>query len=245
VAKRHGSPGQAFHRLKVRLKPEIVTLGLAGVDPTTSVGTYVEPAAWNDLIADPGTLLIDTRNAYEVAVGSFEGAVDPGTNSFRDFPAWVEGVLVPLVAEHRPRALALYCPGGIRCEQAPSSLLQRGFDGVHHLRGGILGYLAEVEPHQSRWRGDCFVFDQRVALNHQLQPGEHSLCHGCRMPLSPPDRALPSYQEGVCCRHCADRLGAADRGRLLERQRQMELARHRGDVHLGRVFPQAASPSLG
>jgi len=236
VVKRHRTAHQAFHRLKVRLKPEIVTLGLPQVDPLTQVGTYVEPADWNALIEDPTTLLIDTRNAFEVAVGSFAGALDPGTRSFREFPAWVEEQLLPLVARRRPRRVALFCTGGIRCEKATSYLLQRGLEGVHHLRGGILAYLAAVEPGSSRWRGECFVFDQRVALNHRLEPGEHSLCHGCRMPLSPADRALPSYQEGVSCRHCASRCDGPLRKRLLERQRQMQLARLRGEDHLGRVF---------
>ena len=236
--KRHSAADQAFHRLKVRLKREIVTMGRPEVDPTRAVGTYVEPADWNALIADPGTLLIDTRNAYEVGVGSFEGAVDPGTASFRDFPAWVEEVLRPLVAERQPSALALFCTGGIRCEKATAHLLQQGFEGVHHLRGGILRYLEAVDPAESRWRGDCFVFDQRVALTHRLEPGEHSLCHGCRMPLSAADRQRPDFIEGVSCRHCAGQRSEADRQRFAERERQVRLARQRGEPHIGRAFPQ-------
>jgi UPF0176 protein len=240
AVKRHIAPKQAFHRLKVRLKPEIVTIGRPGVDPTKAVGTYVAPADWNALIDDPGTLVIDTRNSYEVAVGSFERALDPGTASFRSFPAWVEEVLKPLVAERQPRALALFCTGGIRCEKATAHLIQEGFAGVHHLEGGILRYLETVDPAESRWQGECFVFDQRVAVNHRLEPGEHSLCHGCRMPLSPDDRELPSYREGVSCRHCADRLAPEDRERFNERQRQVALAKRRGEPHIGRVFAAGA-----
>jgi len=234
--KRHSTEDQAFHRLKVRIKREIVTIGRPEVDPTAAVGSYVAPQNWNALIADPDTLVIDTRNAYEVAVGSFEGALDPDTASFRDFPVWVERELRPLVEERRPRALALFCTGGIRCEKATAHLIQEGFEGVHHLQGGILRYLESVDPAESRWRGECFVFDQRVAVNHRLESGDHSLCHGCRMPLSPADRELPSYEKGVSCRHCVDRLAPEDRERFSERQRQVVLARRRGEAHIGRLF---------
>jgi UPF0176 protein len=240
--KRHSTEDQAFHRLKVRLKREIVTIGRAEVDPTAAVGAYVDPQDWNALISDPRTLVIDTRNSYEVAVGTFAGAVDPGTSSFREFPAWVERQLRPLVEAQRPRALALFCTGGIRCEKATAHLIQEGFQGVHHLQGGILRYLEAVDPAESRWQGDCFVFDQRVAVNHRLERGDHSLCHGCRMPLSPADRALPSYCEGVSCRHCIPRLAPKDRERFSERQRQVDLARRRGEAHIGREFPPGHSP---
>ena len=240
--KRHSTEDQAFHRLKVRLKREIVTIGRAEVDPTVAVGSYVAPQDWNALISDPKTLVIDTRNAYEVAVGTFAGAVDPGTSSFREFPAWVERQLRPLVEAQRPRALALFCTGGIRCEKATAHLIQEGFEGVHHLQGGILRYLEAVDPAESRWQGECFVFDQRVAVNHRLEPGDHSLCHGCRMPLSPADRALSSYCEGVSCRHCIDRHAPEDRERFSERQRQVDLARRRGEAHIGREFPPGHSP---
>ena len=185
---------QAFHRLKVRLKREIVTLGQPGVEPylASTVGTLVPPEQWDALIRDPGTLVIDTRNAYEVAIGSFAGAIDPGTESFREFPAWVEQTLRPLVAERQPQAIAMFCTGGIRCEKATAYLQQQGFAGVHHLQGGILRYLEEIPEERSSWRGECFVFDQRVAVNHQLEPGEHSLCHACGLPLSPADRQLGS-----------------------------------------------------
>jgi UPF0176 protein len=239
-AKFSRAPGQAFHRLKVRLKREIVTLGQPDVLPylASEVGTHVPPEQWDALIADPDTLVIDTRNAYEVAIGSFAGAIDPGTASFRDFPAWAERQLRPLVAARQPRAIALFCTGGIRCEKATAYLQQQGFEGVHHLEGGILRYLEQIPAERSSWRGECFVFDQRVAVNHQLEPGEHSLCHACGLPLSAADRRLPSYREGVSCRHCLDRFSAADRARFAERQRQIERARQRGGQHIG-------SPSAG
>ncbi|MCX5955566.1 MAG: rhodanese-related sulfurtransferase [Cyanobacteria bacterium] len=240
--KRHCTKDQAFHRLKVRLKREIVTIGRAEVDPTAAVGAYVDPQDWNALISDPRTLVIDTRNIYEVAVGTFAGSVHPGTSSFREFPAWVERQLRPLVEAQRPRALALFCTGGIRCEKATAHLIEEGFEGVHHLQGGILRYLEAVDPAESRWQGDCFVFDQRVAVNHRLERGDHSLCHGCRMPLSPADRALPSYCEGVSCRHCIPRLAPEDRERFSERQRQVDLARRRGEAHIGREFPPGHPP---
>ncbi len=224
-----------FHRLKVRLKREIVTLGRPEVKPylEAPVGTLVPPGQWDALIDDPGTLVVDTRNAYEVAIGSFEGAIDPGTESFRDFPRWVEQELRPLVAERKPKRLALFCTGGIRCEKATAYLRQEGFEGVHHLQGGILRYLEEVPPERSRWRGECFVFDQRVAVNHRLEPGVHSLCHACGLPLSPADRTLPSYVEGVSCRHCLGRYSNADRARFAERQRQIKRAAACGTSHLG------------
>jgi UPF0176 protein len=221
-AKLSWSEQPVFQRLKVRLKREIVTMGCPAVTPAEQVGTYVSPGEWDALIDDPTTLVIDTRNAYEVAIGSFEGAIDPGTENFREFPAWVERELRPLVAERRPQRLALFCTGGIRCEKATAYLQQQGFEGVHHLQGGILRYLEEMPEEQSSWRGDCFVFDRRVALNHRLEPGVHSLCHACGWPLAPADRALASYEQGVSCRHCLDRFSNADRRRFRERQRQME-----------------------
>ena len=217
---------QAFQRLKVRLKREIVTMGQPAVQPylASSVGTHVAPAQWDALITDPDTLVIDTRNAYEVAIGSFEGALDPGIASFRDFPEWVERRLRPLVAEHQPRALALFCTGGIRCEKATAYLQQQGFAGVHHLQGGILRYLEEIPEAESRWQGECFVFDRRVALRHGLEPGSHRLCHACGLPLAEADRQLESYVEGVSCRHCLHRFSDADRRRFAERQRQFQMA---------------------
>ena len=221
---------QAFHRLKVRLKREIVTMGEPQVSPylASEVGTHVPPGQWDALIADPDTLVIDTRNAYEVAIGSFAGALDPGTATFREFPQWVEQSLRPLVAERQPRAIAMFCTGGIRCEKATAYLQQQGFEGVHHLEGGILRYLEEIPEPLSSWHGECFVFDQRVAVNHQLEPGEHSLCFACGLPLAPADRQLPSYRAGVSCRHCIERFSDSDRARFAERQRQIEHARASG-----------------
>ena len=238
------APAAVFHRFKVRLKREIISLGrpeLQVGDPDP-VGTYVAAADWNALIRDPGTLVIDTRNAYEVAVGSFAGALDPAIANFGDFPDWVEGQLRPLVERTRPQALALFCTGGIRCEKATAWLRRQGFEGVHQLQGGILRYLEEVPESDSSWQGECFVFDQRVALNHQLEPGEHSLCHGCRRPLSAADRAHPSYVSGVCCSHCQGERREADRARFAERQRQVSLASARGARHIGQVFASGAEP---
>ena len=221
---------QAFHRLKVRLKREIVTMGEPQVSPylASEVGTHVPPGQWDALIADPDTLVIDTRNAYEVAIGSFAGALDPGTATFREFPQWVEQSLRPLVAERQPKAIAMFCTGGIRCEKATAYLQQQGFEGVHHLEGGILRYLEEIPEPLSSWHGECFVFDKRVAVNHQLEPGEHSLCFACGLPLAPADRQLPSYRAGVSCRHCIERFSDSDRARFAERQRQIEHARASG-----------------
>ena len=224
---------QTFHRLKVRLKREIVTMGCPTVKPAEQVGTYVPPEQWNALIADPDTLVVDTRNRYEVEVGSFAGAIDPGTESFREFPAWVEQTLRPLVEETQPKAIAMFCTGGIRCEKSTAYLLQQGFENVHHLQGGILRYLEEIPEERSSWQGECYVFDQRVSVNHQLQPGSYSLCHACGLPVSPAQRLEPNYREGISCPHCIDRFSDADRERFAERQRQMHLARERGQQHLG------------
>ena len=233
-AKFSAAPEQAFHRLKVRIKREIVTMGCPTVKPAEQVGTYVPPQQWDALIRDPDTLVLDTRNAYEVAVGTFEGAIDPGTESFREFPGWVERELRPLVEQRQPKAIAMFCTGGIRCEKSTAYLLQQGFTNVHHLQGGILRYLEEMPEQGTSWQGECFVFDQRVSVNHQLEPGSYSLCHACGLPLSPADRELPSYREGVSCVHCLNRFSDADRARFAERQRQMRLARERGEQHIGR-----------
>lgn len=218
------TPEQAFRRFKVRRKAEIVTMGIAGVDPCKTVGIYVDPAEWNALIDDPDTILIDTRNDYEIAIGCFKGALNPQTKCFRDFPTWVEQQLRPMLKEEPSKRVAMYCTGGIRCEKATSYLLQQGFGDVHHLRGGILRYFEEVSQTESRWQGECFVFDQRVALNHQLLPGVHSLCYACGLPLTPEDQSLHSYIPGIQCRHCLDRFSDQDRVRFTERQRQMESA---------------------
>ena len=219
--KRSRCSRQAFRRFKARRKREIVSLGQPCADPRRNVGTYVDPRNWNELVDDPDTLVIDTRNAYEVAVGSFVGSLDPATDSFRDFPDWVEQHLRPLVERTSPARIAMFCTGGIRCEKASSFLQQRGFPEVHHLQGGILNYLEQVPEEQSRWEGECFVFDQRVALNHQLEPGQHSLCHACGLPLTPEQRQLESYIPGVQCLQCRDRFTDGDRARFAMRQSQL------------------------
>ena len=211
-----------FRRFKARRKKEIVTIGVTSADPRASVGTYVEPDDWNALVDDPDTLVIDTRNSYETAIGTFEGAIDPGTESFREFPQWAETTLRPLMEQNGRKRIAMFCTGGIRCEKASSYLQQQGFGDVHHLRGGILKYLEQMPEAESRWQGECFVFDQRVALNHKLEPGEYSLCHACGLPVSAEQRNLPTYIKGVQCMHCVDRFSDADRERFAMRQRQMD-----------------------
>ncbi|MDO6353217.1 rhodanese-related sulfurtransferase [Synechococcus sp. YX-04-1] len=220
--KRSWAKKPVFRRFKARRKKEIVTIGVNSVDPRTSVGTYVEANDWNALVDDPETLVIDTRNSYETAIGTFEGAIDPSTESFRDFPQWAESTLRPLIEQKGSKRIAMFCTGGIRCEKASSYLQQQGFGEVHHLRGGILKYLEQVPETESRWRGECFVFDQRVALNHQLEPGEHSLCYACGLPVSAQQRELPSYIKGVQCVHCVDRFTDADRERFAMRQHQID-----------------------
>ncbi|MEH3037852.1 MAG: rhodanese-related sulfurtransferase [Sphingomonas adhaesiva] len=222
-----------FHRLKVKVKREIVTMGVA-VDPLAHAGTYVAPAEWNALIADPATLVIDTRNAYEVAVGTFAGAVDPATASFADFPAWFRDHRDTLMAGKT--RVAMFCTGGIRCEKSTAFLKAEGVEAVHHLDGGILRYLEEVPASESRWQGECFVFDQRVAVGHGLAPGTHALCHACRMPVSAADRASPLYVEGASCPACHTTRDDTQRAGYAERHRQQRLAEDRGEAHVGRRF---------
>lgn len=214
-----------FRRMKVRLKKEIVTLGQPEVDPRDAVGIYVEPAEWNSLITDPSVTLIDTRNRYETEVGRFQGAIDPQTEDFREFPEYVEKELTP---DTHPR-IAMYCTGGIRCEKASSLLLQRGFKEVYHLKGGILNYLEKVTPEESLWEGECFVFDRRVTVDHALLPGRYTLCDGCDRPLSPEDRASPHYREGVHCAACHQTLAPEKRARLEERLRQRQQTTQKQD----------------
>ncbi|MND81659.1 putative rhodanese-related sulfurtransferase [compost metagenome] len=227
---------QPFYRTKVKLKQEIVTLGVPGVDPNKAVGTYVEPQDWNALISDPEVLLIDTRNDYEVAIGTFEGAIDPRTQSFREFPAYVQQHFDP--AKHKK--VAMFCTGGIRCEKASSFMLGQGFAEVFHLKGGILKYLEEVPQAQSLWRGDCFVFDNRVTVRHDLSEGDFEQCHACRTPISVADRQSEHYAAGISCPHCWDSLSEKTRASARERQKQIELARARQQPHpIGRDPRQA------
>jgi UPF0176 protein len=218
-----------FRRLKVRIKKEIVTIGDPSVDPVATVGTYVDAQDWNALIADPDVLLIDTRNAFEVAVGTFAGAIDPGTRAFGEFPAYVRDNLDP--AKHRK--VAMFCTGGIRCEKASSFMLREGFQEVYHLKGGILKYLETVPEAESRWNGGCFVFDERVAVGHGLKPQPLRLCQGCNTPLDADALSSPGYEEGVSCPRCVDTLTEQQKASARERQRQVELAEKRGGRHLG------------
>ena len=218
-----------FQRLKIRLKKEIVTLGDSQTDPTRQVGIYVDPADWNALIAAPDTLLIDTRNAFEVAMGTFAGALDPGLESFGQFKDFAAQKLDPV----KHRKIAMFCTGGIRCEKASSFLKHEGFENVFHLKGGILKYLEEVKSEDSLWQGGCFVFDERVAVGHGLKVLDFSICHGCLAPVSADDRASAKFEQGVCCPACADKLSDEQKASNRERQRQVDLAAKRGLKHLG------------
>lgn len=224
---------QPFYRTKVKLKKEIVTLGVPGVNPNLQVGTYVEPRNWNALIDDPEVLLIDTRNDYEVAIGTFSGAIDPKTRSFSEFPEYIKAHFDP----QKHRKVAMFCTGGIRCEKASSYMLGQGFAEVFHLKGGILKYLEEVPQAQSRWEGDCFVFDNRVTVRHDLSEGDYEQCHACRTPVSASDRLSEHYAPGISCPHCWDALSEKTRASARERQKQIELARARNQPHpLGRRY---------
>ena len=239
VVKFSRSAAMPFLRLKVRVKAEIVTLGEPGVDPTQVVGKYVDPADWNALIADPDVIVIDTRNDYEVAIGQFEGALDPQTASFRDFPKWFR--------EHRadfgnaPK-VAMYCTGGIRCEKSTAFLKAEGVDDVYHLKGGILSYLEHILPEESLWRGECFVFDERVSVGHGLAQGELALCRACRNPISEADRASDLFAEGVSCPACFHDRTPEQRAGYAERQKQAELAKRRGYQHVGAKLERDLKP---
>ena len=227
-----------FHRMKVRVKREIVTMGQPHIDPRASVGTYVDAQDWNALIADPDTVVIDTRNDYEVAVGTFKGAIDPQTTTFRDFPAWFRANRENLLGGDtgkKPR-VAMFCTGGIRCEKSTAFLRQEGIDEVFHLKGGILRYLETVPEEQSLWRGECFVFDQRVTIGHGLAPGSYELCHACRRPVSAEDSRSPLFEEGVSCPACHAERNEEQRASYRERHRQEALAAARGKQHIGAVL---------
>ncbi|MGB1361173.1 MAG: rhodanese-related sulfurtransferase [Alphaproteobacteria bacterium] len=218
---------QPFQRMKVRIKKEIVTLGEPTVDPTKVVGTYVSPENWNEVISDPEVVNIDTRNDYEYNIGTFEGALNPDTKSFREFKDYVRKNLDP----KKNKKVAMFCTGGIRCEKASSFMLNEGFETVYHLKGGILQYLEDVPKKESMWEGDCFVFDDRVAVTHGLEKGEHTECHACRLPIKPEDMKKDSFELGVSCHHCIDETDNAFKDRMRERQKQIELAKKRGEKH--------------
>ena len=226
--------GLPFHRTKVRLKKEIVTMGQPDLDPLAGVGTYVAPEDWNALISDPDTIVIDTRNDYEVQIGSFEGAIDPQTTSFREFPEWFRAKRAELEAEGRSPKIAMFCTGGIRCEKSTAFARAEGVEDVFHLKGGILNYLEHVPEDESLWRDECFVFDERVSVGHGLAPGDHGLCRACRRPLDRDDMAHDHYVEGVSCPRCYPERSDEQRARYAERHRQAELARARGEEHIGR-----------
>ncbi|MCZ4282530.1 rhodanese-related sulfurtransferase [Kiloniella laminariae] len=218
-----------FHRTKVKLKKEIVTMGVEGIDPNDIVGTYVKPKDWNALISDPDVVLVDTRNDYEVGIGTFKNAIDPKTATFREFPAYVQEHL----ADAKNKKVAMFCTGGIRCEKSTAYLKQQGFGEVYHLEGGILKYLEEVPEEESLWEGECFVFDSRVAVKHNLEKGQYDQCYACRMPLTEADKESPYYLKGISCHLCHDKLSDEQKQRFEERAKQVELSRQMGIDHIG------------
>ena len=221
-----------FYRMKVRLKQEIVKLGVPEVKPSEMAGTYVRPEDWNALISDPDVIVVDTRNDYEVAIGTFKGAVNPHTKSFTELPDWV----AQAKSLREKRKVAMFCTGGIRCEKSTAYLRSQGFDEVYHLQGGILKYLETVPPEDSLWQGECFVFDERVSVGHGLKQGDFQLCRACRYPLSAQDRQSPHYRLGVSCAHCHDKTTPEQKEAFAERQRQVELAEQRRQAHIGARF---------
>jgi len=225
---------QPFYRMKVKLKKEIVTMGVNGIDPQKIVGTYVKPQDWNALISDPDVLVVDTRNSYEYEIGTFARALDPKTETFREFPAYVAENMDP--AKHKK--VAMFCTGGIRCEKSTAYLKEQGFEEVYHLEGGILKYLEEVPEEESLWRGECFVFDNRVAVNHKLEKGIYDQCHGCRYPITEADKQSDHYMLGVCCPRCYNKLTPEQTTRFAERQKQIELAKQRNQGHIGVLPPE-------
>lgn len=218
-----------FYRSKVKLKKEIVTMGVEGIDPRQVVGTYVKPRDWNSLISDPDVLLIDTRNDYEVKIGTFKNAVNPETETFREFPQYVKEQLDP--SKHKK--VAMFCTGGIRCEKSTAYLKEQGFDEVYHLEGGILKYLEDVPSEESLWEGECFVFDNRVAVNHDLEKGQYDQCYACRYPITEADKERPEYVQGVSCHHCIDKMSSQQKKRFADREKQVQLAKARGEQHIG------------
>ena len=218
-----------FLRLKVKIKPEIVTMGVEAIEPTITTGKHIDPDTWNQIISDPDVLVIDARNEYEYKVGTFQNAISPHTDSFRQFPEFVEENLDP--REHKK--IAMFCTGGIRCEKASAYLVEKGFEEVYQLHGGILNYLETVSSEESLWKGECFVFDQRVAVTEELEIGNYELCYACSQPLSPEDRQSEKYEPGISCPYCYDQLTEKQRDRCRERRRQQELAKQRNQKHVG------------
>jgi|TARA_B110000971_G_C20003564_1_gene498012 UPF0176 protein len=223
---------QPFYRMKVKLKKEIVTMGVKGVDPNLVVGTYVKPEDWNAIISDPDVVVLDTRNDYETHIGTFQGAIDPKTTTFREFPQYVEDNF----DKNKNKKVAMFCTGGIRCEKASSYMKQQGFEEVYHLQGGVLKYLETVSKEESLWEGECFVFDQRVGVKHGLEVGDYDQCYACRMPLSQEELKSEQYTAGISCPHCYDKTSEAKKAALTERQKQVVLAKQRGEAHIGVVI---------
>ena len=218
-----------FLRMKIKLKNEIVTLGVCGVDPSKMVGEYIEPENWNDLISDPEVLLIDTRNDYEYEIGSFIGAVNPNTQTFREFPEYIANN----VSSNKYKRIAMFCTGGIRCEKASSYMMEQQFENIYHLKGGVLNYFEKVPAENSLWQGECFVFDERVAVNHKLEPGKYDQCYGCRYPLTEKDKESTMYLQGVSCHRCYNETSEVQKQSFAERHKQIMLAKERGKKHLG------------
>ncbi len=229
VSKESFSDHQPFNRSKVKLKKEIVTMGVEGIDPRHVVGTYVKPSDWNQLISDPEVVVIDTRNDYEIEIGTFKHAINPHTQTFREFPKYVEENLDP--AKHKK--VAMFCTGGIRCEKSTAYLKEQGFDEVYHLEGGILKYLEEVPQEQSLWQGDCYVFDGRVAVNHALTKSAYDVCNACRLPITEQDKRSAQYEQGVSCPKCHGSHSPEQIARFREREKQVQLAKQRGEDHVG------------
>lgn len=232
------APSMPFRRMKVRVKKEIVTMGQPDLDPVGDVGTYVAPQDWNELIDDPDTIVIDTRNDYEVAIGTFSGAIDPETETFREFPEWFRSKRDELAKEGREPKIAMFCTGGIRCEKATAFVRSEGLDEVYHLKGGILSYLEHIPEEDSRWEGDCFVFDERVSVKHGLEVGNYVLCRACRNPLGPEDLKSAKFVKGISCPTCFETRTDEQRERYAERQRQAELAQQRGESYFASELPE-------
>lgn len=220
---------QPFYRTKVKLKKEIVTMGVEGIDPRKTVGTYVKPENWNDLISDPDVTVIDTRNEYEISIGTFKDAINPNTETFREFPQYVADNLDP----QKNKKVAMFCTGGIRCEKSTAYLKEQGFEEVYHLEGGILKYLEDVPKEQSLWEGDCFVFDNRVAVNHDLEKSAYDQCYACRLPITEEDKQSELYERGVSCPHCHGKHSEAQIARFREREKQIQLSKERNEEHIG------------
>ncbi|MFK5915148.1 MAG: rhodanese-related sulfurtransferase [Woeseiaceae bacterium] len=218
-----------FYRTRVKLKKEIVTMGVEGIDPNQVVGTYVKPEDWNALISDPDVTLVDTRNEYEVAIGTFKNAVNPSTEIFRQFPDFIKNNMNP----NKHKKVAMFCTGGIRCEKSTAYLKEQGFDEVYHLQGGILKYLEMVPEKESLWQGECFVFDNRVSVTHTLEKGQYDQCHACRLPITEDDKKNDKYISGVSCHHCYDKTTDEQRARFMQREKQVQLAKARGEEHIG------------